>query len=107
MSAGIESPENVSVNVCKITSEEFKKVIDYYNSSKTADKRINLTGNADEWIEIVEHDGARGDVGYVKYIRVGDKQMRGNAFRTMIMNACSAGIIGNTMKSHCFSLTVS
>ncbi len=107
LSGGIVSPEKSGPYVFTITSEEFKKVIAFYNSTKEKSKQITLSGSPGSWIEIQDHDGARGDIGYVRKIRVGDKVMLGNTFRQMIMKAVEERIISGNLKSHCFSLTVS
>ncbi|MBQ3151375.1 MAG: hypothetical protein IJB86_09055 [Clostridia bacterium] len=109
LARGIESPETVVVDECKITAAEFKRIVDYYNKGKDSSNQITLSGASYEWIEILEHDGARGDFGYVVKIRVGDKTMSGDDFRTMIGNATKtkAGkIISKGLKSHCFTFTV-
>jgi SpoIID/LytB domain protein len=104
LAGGVESIETVSVSGSSISSEEFKELIEAYNRANPS-KKITLSGSPSSWIEILAHDGARGNVGYVTNIRVGDKTMSGNTFRSIYNAYKNSGVAG--LKSHCFSFTVS
>ena len=103
LAGGVESIENVSVSTSSISVADFKELIEAYNRANP-NKKITLSGDPSTWIEILSHDRARGDVGYVTSIRVGDKTMNGNAFRTIYNAYKPSGTSG--LKSHCFSFTV-
>ena len=103
LAGGVESIEQVSVSTCSVSAAEFKAIIDAYNSANPS-KKITLSKNPSEWIEILSHDGARGNVGYITNIRVGDKTMSGNTFRTVFNKYRASGTPG--LKSHCFSISV-
>ena len=101
--AGIVSPEEVSVTTVTISAEDFKAIIDRYNA-KYPENAITLSGSPSQWLEILGHDGARGNIGYVTSIRVGNKEMDGNAFRT-IYNGFNLKEMPD-LRSHCFTLSV-
>ena len=101
LNGGVDSPENVSISTCSITAADFKSMIDRYNAAH-AFNPITLSGSPSQWIEIIGHDGARGSVGYITSIRVGNKTMNGNTFRTMFNTYRPSGTAG--IKSHCFSI---
>ena len=103
LSGGVESIEEVSKTTCTVSATDFKAMIEAYNRANP-EKKITLSGRPSEWIEILSHDGARGNVGYVSGIRVGDKTMSGNTFRTIFNAYRKSGTAG--MRSHCFSFTV-
>ena len=104
LAGGVTSPETVSVSTVTISAADFKALIDRYNAANPSNP-ITLSGNPSQWIEILGHDGARGDVGYIATIRVGDKTMKGNTFRTMFNTYRGSNTAG--LKSHCFSMQVS
>ena len=103
LAGGVESIETVSVTTCSISAKDFKELIDAYNRANPS-KKITLSDDPSDWIEILAHDGARGNVGYVTNIRVGDKTMNGNTFRTIFNSYRKSGTPG--LRSHCFSFTV-
>ena len=100
---GVDSAENVSVSTVRVSAEDFKAIINAYNKNHSSNP-ITLSGDPSGWLEILEHDGARGNVGYISSIRVGDKVMSGNTFRTVFNSYRNSGTSG--IKSHCFSFTV-
>ena len=102
LAGGVDSAEQVSVTTVTISAADFRAIIDAYNRSHP-DKKITLSGSPSQWLEILSHDGARGDVGYISSIRVGDKTMSGNTFRTMFNSYRKSGT--NGIRSHCFSLS--
>ena len=104
LSGGVESIETVSQTTVTVSAADFKDVIRKYNAAHPSNP-ITLSGDPSGWLEILRHDGARGDVGYVTSIRVGDKTMNGNAFRTMFNAYRPSGVSG--IRSHCFALAVS
>ncbi|MGN0634788.1 MAG: SpoIID/LytB domain-containing protein [Acutalibacteraceae bacterium] len=104
LAGGVESIETVSQTTVTISAADFKEVINKYNAAHSTNP-ITLSGDPSGWLEILSHDGARGDVGYVTSIRVGDKTMNGNAFRTMFNTYRPSGVSG--IRSHCFALAVS
>lgn len=101
---GIESIETVSQTTVTIGAADFQSIIQKYNAAHPGNP-ITLSGDPSGWLQILSHDGARGDVGYVTSIRVGDKTMNGNAFRTMFNTYRPSGVSG--IRSHCFALAVS
>ena len=102
--SGVESPEQVSKTTVTISAADFKTIIQKYNAAHPSNP-ITLSGDPSGWLQILSHDGARGDVGYISSIRVGDKTMNGNAFRTMFNAYRPSGV--NGIRSHCFALAVS
>ena len=101
---GVDSPEQVSKTTVTISAADFKAIIQKYNAAHPSNP-ITLSGDPSGWLQILSHDGARGDVGYVSSIRVGDKTMNGNAFRTMFNTYRPSSV--NGIRSHCFSFAVS
>lgn len=102
LAGGVTSPETVSISTVSIRASDFKALVERYNAAHPSNP-ITLSGSPSQWIEILGHDGARGsEVGYVTSIRVGDKVMNGNAFRTVFNSYRPSGTAG--IKSHCFSL---
>lgn len=88
---GVSSPETVTVATVTITAEEMKEYILDYDSS------ITLGSDPATWLTIVSHDKAVSDsIGYVANIKVGDKTVRGNAFRCNVLDFA--------IKSHCFKM---
>ncbi len=93
LAGGVSSPEVVSINTPpSISADELKRRILAYDSS------IVLSDNPAEWLEILTNASPSGSTpGYVNTIRVGNKTMRGNAFRASIMNC--------DIRSHCFTFS--
>ena len=91
LSGGASSPENVEVAEFRISSEDMKKLILDY------DETIVLGDDPSQWIKIVSHDGAyNANIGYASVVKVGNKEMRGNHFRS---NICDY-----QLRSHCFTV---
>lgn len=88
----VTSPEEVDVRTYEISAEDLKAKILAYDSS------IKLDDNPANWLKILEQDGAiNSSTGYISKMRVGDKEMKGNAFRS---------ILGySKLRSHCFSIS--
>lgn len=88
---GVTSPETVTVCTVEISAEEMKAyILDYDNS-------IALGSDPATWLTIVSHDKAVSDsIGYVANIKVGNKTVRGNAFRCNVLDFA--------IKSHCFKM---
>ncbi|MBQ7542137.1 MAG: hypothetical protein IJT44_07600 [Clostridia bacterium] len=101
LTGGADSPETVSVSASAITAKGLRSMVLRYNASHP-EKPIILSGDPSQWLEIVSHDGARGDVGYVASIRVGDTTMSGNTFRTLYNLYRPYGTAA--LRSHCFSI---
>ena len=58
---------------------------------------IILEDNPSQWLRIISHDSAyNSSVGYVEKIKIGNLEMRGNAFRGSVMNY--------KIRSHCFKM---
>lgn len=93
---GISSPEEVEITEKEFSADEMRKILEKY--AKNQGKELILSDNPAEWIEIVSHDGCRGEnCGYVTKIRIGNLDpIRGNTFRDKVMN--------RKIKSHCFTL---
>ena len=88
---GVSSPETVTITTVQITSEQMKQYILSYDSS------IVLGSDPATWLTIVSHDKAVSDsIGYVANIKVGNKTVRGNAFRCNVLDFA--------IKSHCFKM---
>lgn len=88
---GTSSPESVEVAELKISSEEMKNLILDYDGG------IVLGDNPSEWISIVSHDGAyNSSIGYASVVRVGNKELRGNRFRSDVCDY--------KLRSHCFTV---
>lgn len=99
LQGGRTSPESNVVRTLTMSSKELKALIDDYNASTSSSNRITLQDDPAKWITILEHDSAVSkNVGYISSIKIGDKTMKGNAFRLNIMGA-------STLRSHCFSYT--
>lgn len=95
LSGGVSSPETVDKSTVEISTEEMKKYIESY--AKDNDITITLSDNPAEWLEIVSHDSAySADIGYITEIRVGNYKMKGNAFRSYVMDF--------KIRSHCFTV---
>lgn len=91
LGGGVSSPETIAVSNKSYTADEFKTIVDNYNLTCGETKVITLQSNPAEWLQIISADS----VGYVNTIRVGNREMRGYAFR---QNLLKLGI-----KSHCFT----
>lgn len=94
LKGGVSSPETVKVSEETITADEMKKLILAY--AKDNDMEITLSDNPAEWLEIVSHDSSmNANTGYVTTMRVGNKEVRGNAFRCYVLDF--------KIDSHCFT----
>lgn len=99
LAGGRTSPEGNVKRTLTISSEELRKKVEAYNAKVDSSKRITLQSDPAQWIKILEHDSARGSsCGYISSMKIGNKTMRGNAFRLNIMGAA-------TLRSHCFTFT--
>lgn len=99
LAGGRTSPEGNIKRTLTISSEELRKKVEAYNAKVDSSKRITLQSDPAQWIKILEHDSARGSsCGYISSMKIGNKTMRGNAFRLNIMGAA-------TLRSHCFTFT--
>lgn len=88
---GNASPETVEISTAEFTVEEMREYILAYNNS------IILEDNPSQWLRIVSHDSAyNASVGYVETMKVGNKEIRGNAFRGSVMKYA--------IRSHCFKM---
>lgn len=95
LAGGVSSPETVDKSTVEISAEEMKKYIESY--AKDNDITVTLSENPAEWLEIVSHDSAySADIGYITEIRVGNYKMKGNAFRSYVMDF--------KIRSHCFTV---
>lgn len=95
LTGGVSSPETVDKSTVEVSAEQMKKYIESYAD----DNGLTITLSADpaEWLEIVSHDGAYSEnTGYVTEIRVGNYKMKGNAFRSYVMDF--------KIRSHCFTV---
>lgn len=92
LSGGSKSPEKIDVAELKISAEEMKALILAY------DNTIVLGDDPSQWIKIVSHDKAyNSDIGYASTVRVGNKEIRGNRFRSDVFNY--------QLRSHCFTIS--
>lgn len=99
LAGGRTSPEGNVKRTLTISSEELRKKVEAYNAKVDSSKRITLQSDPAQWIKILEHDSARGSsCGYISSMKIGNKTMRGNAFRLNIMGAA-------VLRSHCFTFT--
>lgn len=99
LAGGRTSPEGNVKRTLTISSEELRKKVEAYNAKVDSSKRITLQSDPAQWIKILEHDSARGSsCGYISSMKIGNKTMRGNAFRLNIMGA-------SVLRSHCFTFT--
>jgi peptidoglycan hydrolase-like amidase len=88
---GNPSPETVEIATAEFTVEEMKDLILAYNSDAV------LKADPAQWLKIISHDEAySSSVGYVEKMKIGDKEIRGNAFRGSVMDY--------KIRSHCFSM---
>ena len=101
LEGGLYSPETVSVRTVTMDVSDIIRIASTYNEGKPNDQKIHLTGDPSTWLEIVEHDGAYSDnIGYVTKLRIGDRTMSGNTFRTLLFRV--PDVPG--LRCHCFSL---
>jgi SpoIID/LytB domain protein len=101
LSGGISSPEEISVRTLTLSADSLKECVERYNSGLSdSGNKITLSGDPSSWIEIISHDGAYGkNVGYITKIRLGDREIGGNTFRS---------ILGySSLRSHCFAMSYS
>lgn len=99
LAGGRTSPEGDVKRTLTISSEDIRKKVEAYNAKVDASKRITLQNDPAQWIKILEHDSARGSgCGYISSLKIGNRTMRGNAFRLNIMGAA-------VLRSHCFTYT--
>lgn len=88
---GNPSPETVEIATAEFTVEEMRERILSYNSD------IILGSDPAEWLSIISHDGAYSSaIGYVEKMKVGNTEIRGNAFRGSVMEYA--------IRSHCFKM---
>lgn len=95
LAGGVSSPETVDKSTVEISAEEMKKYIEEY----AAENNITITLSADpsDWLEIISHDSAyNANTGYITEIRVGNYKMKGNAFRSYVVDF--------KIRSHCFTV---
>ena len=98
LEGGVSSPENPNPSEFEVSADDFRKLVEAYNNGKDEDKKIVLGDNPAQWITVVEHDKCISDsCGYVTAVKVGNARMKGNAFRTGLMNY--------KIRSHCFTVT--
>ena len=91
LSGGAPSPEKVEVAELKISAEDMKKMILAYDST------VVLSDDPAQWIKIVSHDKAyNANIGYASVVKVGNKEIRGNRFRSDVCNY--------QLRSHCFTV---
>ena len=91
---GVSSPEKPEATTVEITASEMKKLIEEY--AKDNKKEITLGSNPADWLEIISHDSSYSkNTGYITEIRVGNITMRGNTFRSYVVDF--------KLRSHCFS----
>ena len=91
---GVSSPEEPEATTVEITASEMKKLIEEY--AKDNKKEITLGSNPADWLEIISHDSSYSkNTGYITEIRVGNVTMRGNTFRSYVVDF--------KLRSHCFS----
>lgn len=96
LKGGVSSPEDPGASTVEVSAEEMKKLIEAY--AKKSGNNVILSDNPAEWLEVVAHDSCRGsNCGYVTTMRVGNYQMRGNAFRANVMGY-------GKIRSHCFTV---
>ncbi len=101
LEGGLYSPETVSVRTVTMDVSDVIRIAGTYNEGKPNDQKIHLTGDPSTWMEIVEHDGAYSDnIGYVTKLRIGDRTLSGNTFRTLLFRV--PDVPG--LRCHCFSL---
>lgn len=91
---GVSSPETVDATTFEISAADMKKYIESY--AKDNNITITLSENPAEWLQILSHDSAyNATTGYVTEIRVGNVKIKGNAFRSYVLDF--------KIRSHCFT----
>lgn len=96
LKGGVSSPEDPGATTVEISAEDMKELIEAY--AQKSGNNVVLSDDPAEWLEIVAHDSCRGsNCGYVTTMRVGNYQMKGNAFRANVMGY-------SKIRSHCFTL---
>ncbi len=96
LTGGISSPEDIDVSTVEISAADMKKYIESYDEDNSS-VSITLSDDPSEWLEIISHDSAYNEkTGYVNEIRVGNCKLRGNAFRSYVVDF--------KIRSHCFAL---
>lgn len=94
LNGGVSSSETVDISTKEVSAEEMKTLIEAYAKEKNLS--INLSDNPAEWLEIISHDSAyNSNTGYVSEIRVGNIKVRGNDFRSYVLDF--------KIRSHCFT----
>ncbi len=95
LTGGVSSPETVDKSTVEVSTEQMRKYIESYADDN--DLTITLSADPAEWLEIISHDGAYNEnTGYVTEIRIGNYKMRGNSFRSYVMDF--------KIRSHCFTV---
>lgn len=92
LAGGRESPESLGPTYPSFDTKAIEGFVAAYNTGRSASSQITLGTNPKDWFEVLREDS----VGYVERIRVGNREMNGNAFRTFL----NYGI-----RSHCFTFT--
>lgn len=92
LAGGRESPESLGPTYPSFDTKAVEGFVAAYNTGRSASSQITLGTNPRDWFEVLRKDS----VGYVERIRVGNREMNGNAFRTFL----NYGI-----RSHCFTFT--
>lgn len=92
LAGGRESPEALSITYRNFSTDDMKGFVAVYNAGRAASSQITLGTNPAGWLEIIKKDST----GYVELIRVGNREMNGNEFRTLL---------GYGIRSHCFTFT--
>ncbi len=94
LTGGVSSCETVDTSTVEISAADMKKyIMSYANDNNIS---ITLSDNPAEWLEILSHDSAyNANTGYVTEIRVGNVKVRGNAFRSYVLDF--------KIRSHCFT----
>lgn len=95
LTGGNVSPEEPKITEVEITVDEMRNYIQSY--AKDNSKTIHLDSDPEKWVTIVSHDSAvNSTTGYVDYVMIGDYKIRGNAFRSSVLDM--------KIRSHCFSM---
>ena len=94
LAGGAKSPETVDTSTVEISAEDMKKLIEEY--AKDNNIEIVLDSDPAKWLEIIEHDSSYSkNIGYVTTMRVGNYEMKGNAFRSYVVDF--------KLRSHCYT----
>lgn len=92
LAGGRESPETPNHTSPSFDVNTIEGFIEAYNATRPASSQITLGTDPSGWLEILRKDAT----GYVERIRVGNREMNGNAFRALL---------GYGICSHCFTFT--